>query len=249
MMTKRARWATLACIAALLALLAPAIASAQTGVMFVKNNRVGIGTDNPTQKLAIFGSASSSALVQARATDTTAALRTLFQITNVGPPSFTLQDAGPGGTAWFLAMTGAGGGNGLAFTSLGQTQGTPFRLNLNGNLTIAGTLSQGSSRTIKENIEPVDPAEVLSTVVGLPVARWSYKSDPARHLGPMAEDFHRAFGLGLDETKISTLDTSGIAIAAVQGLHAVVQQKDAEIAELTSRLENLERLVAELANK
>ena len=36
---------------------------------------------------------------------------------------------------------------------------------------------------------------------------------------------------------------------ALQGLHQVVQEKDREIADLEGRLETLERLVAELAEK
>ena len=39
---------------------------------------------------------------------------------------------------------------------------------------------------------------VLRKVVALPIATWNYKSQDAaiRHMGPMAQDFHAAFGLG-----------------------------------------------------
>lgn len=122
----------------------------------------------------------------------------------------------------------------------------------NGNMTIGGILIQGSSRTLKKDIEPVDPAQVLAAVTQLPINSWSYKTEEARHIGPMAEDFFQVFGLGNDEMRIASLDTSGVALAAIQGLHRsfqqVVEDKDAEIADLTSRLEALERLVAELSN-
>ena len=54
---------------------------------------------------------------------------------------------------------------------------------------------------------------MLAKLADLPVSRWSYKKDKAktRHMGPMAQDFHAAFGLGDDRT-IFTLDGSGVAL-------------------------------------
>ena len=40
-----------------------------------------------------------------------------------------------------------------------------------------------------------------------------------RHIGPMAQDFHSAFGLGLDNKHITTIDEGGVALAAIQGLY------------------------------
>ena len=39
-------------------------------------------------------------------------------------------------------------------------------------------------------------------------------------------------------------DLSGVALAAIQGLNEVVEQKDGEIAELQARLARLEALIA-----
>ena len=68
----------------------------------------------------------------------------------------------------------------------------------------------------------------------------------------MAQDFHAAFGLGESERYISSSDADGIALAAIQGLYEIVQEKDAEIAvqqeqitELTARLDRLEALLAQ----
>ena len=70
-------------------------------------------------------------------------------------------------------------------------------------------------------------------------------------MGPMAQDFYAAFGLGLGDKTIDTIDPDGVALAAIQGLNALVQgneerlaEKDAEIAELRDRLERLEALMA-----
>ena len=99
--------------------------------------------------------------------------------------------------------------------------------------------STASDRTLKEGFAPVDPRAVLAAVVTLPIERWSYKGEPARHLGPMAQDFAAAFGLGPDDRHIFPLDAAGVALAAIQGLHGLVQAQAA-------RLEVLDRELAAL---
>jgi Zn-dependent alcohol dehydrogenase len=127
-----------------------------------------------------------------------------------------------------------------------------FLIDKAGNLTVSGSVTPSSSRTVKQDFEAIDPRGVLAKVMALPITQWSYKQDQqVRHLGPVAEDFAAAFGLGASDKTISVLDSSGVALAAIQGLKA---QKDAEIAALkkekdqqiqllTQRLEQLERLV------
>ena len=58
----------------------------------------------------------------------------------------------------------------------------------------------------------------------------------------MAEDFQAIFDLG-DGKHISTVDTAGIALAAIQGLR---QEKDAEILALKSELAEIKRILQEL---
>ena len=126
------------------------------------------------------------------------------------------------------------------------TGGTELmRLASNGNLNIAGSFGSLSDRNAKEQFEPVDPREVLEKVNALPLSRWSYKTDPAsRHVGPMAQDFHAAFGLnGNDDKHIATVDEEGVGLAAIQGLNQRLNEKDAEIQELKQRLEALEQIV------
>jgi hypothetical protein len=91
-----------------------------------------------------------------------------------------------------------------------------------------------SDRHVKEDIVPVDPAEVLDRVANMPVSTWSYIKDEsgARHMGPMAQDFHAAFGLGTDDKTIAEMDRSGVALAAIQGLNSRVEQKAGEVSDL-----------------
>jgi hypothetical protein len=102
-----------------------------------------------------------------------------------------------------------------------------------------------SDRNAKENFEPINTIEILEKVAGLPLTAWNYKADPEkrRYIGPVAQDFHSAFGLG-DDTSISTLDADGVALAAIQALGQKVAALEAENAELKARLELVEGAVA-----
>ena len=92
-----------------------------------------------------------------------------------------------------------------------------------------------SDRALKADVAPADGGAVLAAVVTLPIATWRYRWDgPAvRHIGPMAQDFAAAFGVGEDDRTIHAVDGHGVALAAIQGLHR-------EVAELRGRLAALE---------
>ncbi len=95
-----------------------------------------------------------------------------------------------------------------------------------------------SDRNVKRAFLPVDAADVLRRVVALEITTWEYKKDPAdlRHLGPMAQDFKQAFGLGHDDKTIFPLDASGVAMAAIQALHAENEALRERLAQLELRL-------------
>lgn len=114
-----------------------------------------------------------------------------------------------------------------------------------GDLTVEGTVhaeafNTTSDRNAKANFASVDPHEILERVNALPISRWNFRTQPGiRHVGPMAQDFHDAFGLGTDDRHIATVDADGIALAAIQGLNrkleATIQRLEARIAELEAR--------------
>ncbi len=92
------------------------------------------------------------------------------------------------------------------------------------------------------NVPPLDVQAVLDKVVGLPIREWNFKTATHEtHLGPMAQDFYAAFGLGGGDTTITTIDPDGVALAAIQGLNQKLKQKDAEITALRQWLEKLEQ--------
>lgn len=124
-----------------------------------------------------------------------------------------------------------------------------LRWNNNGTVQVRGSISSGSDRNLKENFAAVDTTEVLDNVLSLPVTRWNYKEDPrATHLGPVAQDFRAAFGLGADDKSIATVDADGVALAAIQGLNRKLEEKESEIRQLvTAQQRQIEALRAEIA--
>jgi hypothetical protein len=82
----------------------------------------------------------------------------------------------------------------------------------------SGTWSCASSRTVKEGFEDTDGEEILSKVAGLSIKRWRYIGSEVEHIGPIAEEFRQAFGLGTDSTKIDGVDADGVALRAIQAL-------------------------------
>ncbi|MEM1178008.1 MAG: tail fiber domain-containing protein [Acidobacteriota bacterium] len=127
---------------------------------------------------------------------------------------------------------------------------------VDGNLTVGGSFFVTSSREKKEVVGPVDPRDVLAKVATLPLKRWSYTDaiepgdvGPARtpvHLGPMAEDFRALFGLGHDGRSLAPIDGVGVALAAIQGLHAEVAALRIEVSALRDRRAALESEMGEL---
>jgi hypothetical protein len=102
-----------------------------------------------------------------------------------------------------------------------------------------------SDRNLKENFQPANVREVLNRVAALRVQTYNLKSQSPtiRHIGPTAQDFQAAFGVGEDDKHIATVDADGVALAAIQGLDELLKEKDAKITALETRLEKLEQLL------
>jgi hypothetical protein len=105
-----------------------------------------------------------------------------------------------------------------------------------------GCLIPPSDRALKANFGSVDPADMLARVRELPIATWNYTSDdPAvRHIGPMAQDFAAAFGVGADDRHIHPIDGQGVALAAIQGLVAELDHLRKEHVTIAERIAALE---------
>lgn len=125
--------------------------------------------------------------------------------------------------------------------------GTELMHLVDGALYVHGTYNNTSDRNAKENFTAVDSLEVLKKVAALPITRWNYKHDTATpHLGPVAQDFYAAFGVGPDDKHIATVDESGVALAAIQGLNQKLEQQRAQSKAKDAEIESLKQSVAEL---
>lgn len=110
-----------------------------------------------------------------------------------------------------------------------------------GELLITGPLTELSDVNQKINTSSIDAKAILARLMKVPIYHWAYRDSPeVPHIGPMAQDFFAAFHLGKNDTSISTIDRDGVALAAIQGLYKLIQEKDMEISKLARRLSQLE---------
>lgn len=192
----------------------------------------------------------------------TTAIREVVALENNGGSTFTFSDSS-NGSKWFfgtdagrrfnISLDGTGGPE-LTFFPNGRVLMGPgpernFDLRANGDLIIAGALSESSDKAKKTDFKAVDSSKVLEKVAKLPVTTWRYKTDASenRHMGPTAQDFHSAFKLGSSDKTIAAVDRIGVSLAAIKGLNQKVEtledelgEKDDRIAELEDRLDRLE---------
>jgi hypothetical protein len=72
-----------------------------------------------------------------------------------------------------------------------------------------GSWASVSNRNAKTDFNQAEPTDVLQCLATVPIQTWRYK--------------------GQDERYISTVDGDGVALAAIQGLHELVKEQQAEI--------------------
>jgi hypothetical protein len=84
----------------------------------------------------------------------------------------------------------------------------------------SGSWSTLSDSTLKENITLPDVDQIAQKAKHIKVYSWNYiaQNDSIRHIGPMAQDFYAAFGLGENEATISSVDFDGINLLLLKTL-------------------------------
>lgn len=95
----------------------------------------------------------------------------------------------------------------------------------------------------KENFMQVDADDVLERLAALEIQTWNYKKDDPsiRHIGPMAQDFVAAFGVGEDDKHIHQVDAVGVTFASIQALHKRIQVQEHHVNHLRTTLEEMKR--------
>ena len=132
----------------------------------------------------------------------------------------------------FLTVKIAPNGDGQQFCTL--TQSTP-------------SWFCPSDRNYKTNFADVDGRDVLAKLAEVPIQYWTVKDVEGAppHMGPMAQDFYAAFGLGEDERTIATIDLDGVSLAAIKGLHAITKEQAQRIADLEAKMQDREMAASE----
>lgn len=117
---------------------------------------------------------------------------------------------------------------------------------INGTFEVTAGINNQSSKHLKHKFETLNAASVLSKIVTMDISEWSYRAHTdQRHIGPIAEDFHAAFGLGKDDQSISTIDASGVALVAIQALNdELIKTNEALNSQLNQLIQRLEKLEA-----
>ncbi|BAY23320.1 hypothetical protein NIES2100_30840 [Calothrix sp. NIES-2100] len=108
-----------------------------------------------------------------------------------------------------------------------------------------GSTRYWSDRNVKEEVTEVDVHTILKGIADLPITSWKYKNqdETIRHIGPMAQDFAATFNVGESDRTINAVDANGVALAAIQALYQLMQQKDSQIQELQTQLIELKQQV------
>lgn len=166
--------------------------------------------------------------------------RTLLGLKNDAPSWISMEDT-TNNNKWIISNAG-GEFNIVLHDQANDTLTVPLKVASNGDVTVSGVVNESSSQLLKENIEEVNYKSILENIDKLAISSWSYIKDKGeiQHIGPMAQDFFKAFNLGYSDEHISSVDTSGVSLAAVKALYKVSQEKDLKIAELETRLAKLE---------
>lgn len=108
----------------------------------------------------------------------------------------------------------------------------------------AGAWDTLSDARAKTDWQSIDPESFLRGIAGMDIRSWRYKTQAGgiRHVGPTAQDFRAAFGLGTNDTTISTVDADGASMLAIQAL----AKRTDELQHAIEKIDSLEKRLAQI---
>jgi hypothetical protein len=88
----------------------------------------------------------------------------------------------------------------------------------------------------------VDKKELLKLLAQLPIRYYRIKGqeETVKHIGPIAEDFYKAFGVGESDKAINMADADGVLFVAIQALYEENQKLREELELLKAELKKRE---------
>jgi hypothetical protein len=161
-------------------------------------------------------------------------------LSGIGAQGFTAYMRTNGGIAFFVGGVHSANQNdpGAGGSVLATIQSGAGSATVTGNVRALG-FTATSDRASKTDFASVNAKSILAKVASLPISTWKYIAEQGmgvRHIGPVAQDFMKAFNVGYDDKSISSIDASGVALTAIKGLSEIVQEKDARISSLEKEL-------------
>ena len=255
-------------VVALALMFLPKTGSAQ-GVLFVANDNVGIGTDTPAQRLDMKAAPASllklrmegagGEHVEAEFRD--GAVRSGRLIAALGNAaggryfgflSYIDQDGNPipirfytpdsGGTPRNTLYLGAGQAVGQpGLVGIGTTSPAyPLHMASGARVTTGGVWTNASSRTLKQDIYDLSAQDAVGVLDELNPVRYRYKNSPdEEYVGFIAEDVPDLVSTG-DRKGMSPMDVAAVLTKVVQQQQATIERQEGAIADLASRLAELE---------
>lgn len=215
------------------------------------SGNIGMGTALPQKQLHILGADTQGTTnnnVQLRIENnaTTTDFRNMLTLVNNGDPRLVYINSSTGVT-W--SQNPIAGAFRITRNGSGVFEMSVFE---GGNVTIGGILTQSSDKAGKENFKDLNADEVLQALVEMPITEWSYKSSPEeRHIGPVAQDFYAAFGLGVDDKHLSPSDVASVSVLAIQAQQKTIDAQsetiDSQTVTINSQSESIDLLMRELA--
>ncbi len=196
--------------------------------------RIGLGTSTPAVELHIVdGNTPAVRLDQdgssgwpAQAWDVGGNEESFFirDVTNDNTLPFRIK---PGAKSNFLAI-GPGGNVGIG------TEEPEKALHVVGDALISGNLEVGSSRELKQNIQPIEKMEAVDTLKNLRPVRFNYKAAPEEEsIGFIAEDVPDLVATK-NRKSISPMDVVAV-------LTKVIQEQQKSIEALSARINEIEK--------
>ena len=118
----------------------------------------------------------------------------------------------------------------------------------------AGSWASVSDRNLKENFTDLNMELMLNKYMNIKIQSWNYISQGPNdtlglyevgipHIGPMAQDYYGAFGLGVSDKYITTLDMAGVNMAIIQELLRRDEEREKRMMEIEAELEELKKLM------
>ena len=116
---------------------------------------------------------------------------------------------------------------------IGVTDPGTAKLKVDGNIVATGTITTGSSRTLKKEIEPISHTDATQALMALDPVSFRYKADDTElNIGFIAEDVPDMVATN-DRMGLNSMDLVTLAITVIQEQQKEIDELKTIVAELT----------------